>query len=199
MPASSLPTKSAPIAAPLVKIPPPRRAKIEIREPKKSQVFYQQFSQYSEVHYFHFKLDEEDLISFPDSPVVIFVPSNSLDELIRPTLVVFTPDSGQSDEIPSYITKPVNSTAKIYLAEYPHQAEYEPFTPSSFYEIITIDLIFESPGDYFLVVDSNQVKGNYRRLTIDLHPDKCPEQEGDLYTMYQECFKCISKAYKRLV
>ena len=33
MPASTLPTRSAPTSAPLVKMPPPRRAKIEINEP----------------------------------------------------------------------------------------------------------------------------------------------------------------------
>ncbi|CAM5246670.1 hypothetical protein RLIN73S_05253 [Rhodanobacter lindaniclasticus] len=37
MPASTLPTRSAPTSAPLVKMPPPRRAKIEISElPKAS-------------------------------------------------------------------------------------------------------------------------------------------------------------------
>ena len=35
MPASTLPTRSAPTSAPLVKMPPPRRAKIEISEPPK--------------------------------------------------------------------------------------------------------------------------------------------------------------------
>ena len=35
MPASTLPTRSAPTSAPLVKMPPPSRAKIEIREPPK--------------------------------------------------------------------------------------------------------------------------------------------------------------------
>ena len=32
MPASTLPTRSAPTSAPLVKMPPPRRAKIEISD-----------------------------------------------------------------------------------------------------------------------------------------------------------------------
>ena len=36
MPASTLPTRSAPTSAPLVKMPPPRRAKIEISEPPKA-------------------------------------------------------------------------------------------------------------------------------------------------------------------
>src|ERR1700683_1898346 len=35
IPASTLPTKSAPTSAPLVKMPPPKRAKIEIRQPPK--------------------------------------------------------------------------------------------------------------------------------------------------------------------
>ena len=35
MPASILPTMSAPTSAPLVKMPPPRRAKTEISEPPK--------------------------------------------------------------------------------------------------------------------------------------------------------------------
>ena len=35
MPASTLPTRSAPTSAPLVKMPPPRRAKTEISEPPK--------------------------------------------------------------------------------------------------------------------------------------------------------------------
>ena len=35
MPASTLPTRSAPTSAPLVKMPPPSRAKIEISEPPK--------------------------------------------------------------------------------------------------------------------------------------------------------------------
>ena len=35
MPASTLPTKSAPTSAPLVKIPPPSLAKIEINEAPK--------------------------------------------------------------------------------------------------------------------------------------------------------------------
>ena len=35
IPASTLPTKSAPTSAPLVKIPPPRRAKIEIKDAPK--------------------------------------------------------------------------------------------------------------------------------------------------------------------
>jgi len=39
MPASTLPTRSAPTSAPLVKMPPPRRAKIEIsEEPKASPI-----------------------------------------------------------------------------------------------------------------------------------------------------------------
>ena len=33
MPASTLPTRSAPTSAPLVKMPPPSRAKMEISEP----------------------------------------------------------------------------------------------------------------------------------------------------------------------
>ena len=36
MPASTLPTRSAPTSAPLVKMPPPRRAKIEISEARSS-------------------------------------------------------------------------------------------------------------------------------------------------------------------
>src|SRR5688572_28925268 len=36
MPASTFPTRSAPTSAPLVKMPPPRRAKIEISEPPKA-------------------------------------------------------------------------------------------------------------------------------------------------------------------
>src|SRR5215510_13847055 len=37
MPASTLPTRSAPTSAPFVKMPPPRRAKIEISEPPNSR------------------------------------------------------------------------------------------------------------------------------------------------------------------
>ena len=37
MPASTLPTRSAPTSAPLVKMPPPKRAKIEISEPPKAR------------------------------------------------------------------------------------------------------------------------------------------------------------------
>ncbi len=37
MPASTLPTRSAPTSAPLVKMPPPRRAKIEISEEPKAK------------------------------------------------------------------------------------------------------------------------------------------------------------------
>src|SRR6476469_5312578 len=37
MPASTLPTRSAPTSAPLVKMPPPSRAKIEISEPPKAR------------------------------------------------------------------------------------------------------------------------------------------------------------------
>ena len=37
MPASTLPTRSAPTSAPLVKMPPPRRAKTEISEPPKAR------------------------------------------------------------------------------------------------------------------------------------------------------------------
>ena len=37
MPASTLPTKSAPTSAPLVKIPPPRRAKMEIKDEPKAK------------------------------------------------------------------------------------------------------------------------------------------------------------------
>jgi hypothetical protein len=37
MPASTLPTRSAPTSAPLVKMPPPRRAKIEISEEPKAR------------------------------------------------------------------------------------------------------------------------------------------------------------------
>ena len=37
MPASTLPTRSAPTSAPFVKMPPPRRAKIEIRDEPKAR------------------------------------------------------------------------------------------------------------------------------------------------------------------
>ncbi len=37
IPASILPTKSAPTSAPFVKIPPPKRANIEIKEPPKAK------------------------------------------------------------------------------------------------------------------------------------------------------------------
>ena len=40
IPASTLPTKSAPTSAPFVKIPPPNLAKIEIREAPKPNATY---------------------------------------------------------------------------------------------------------------------------------------------------------------
>jgi hypothetical protein len=76
-----------------------------------------------------------------------------------PNLVIMGPDINGDDEPP--FTHPEDLGRLIIKGERPDHPEYEPFTPTSYYYVVSYSHIALEEGDYYLAVFSENHGGRY--------------------------------------
>jgi hypothetical protein len=115
-----------------------------IEVPTKSWAIYDEIRHGEDAIYFRLDLRSGERLF-----ASVFTPE---DNRFSPGLVVMGPDNESIGEIPPYIEVPEDYGFMVVEGERPEHAEYEPFTPSSYYFTAEADLVVNTTGTYYLAV-----------------------------------------------
>ena len=124
-----------------------------IENPTKSWTLYREL--HNEADYYKLQLNSGEQLR-----VSLYV--KDLKENFSPELVIMGEDFVSQNIFPDNLEKPQGYEALIFESETPQEREYEPFTPTSYYYLIDVDLTLNQTGDYFMAIfEPNSVEGNY--------------------------------------
>ncbi|UCD91606.1 MAG: hypothetical protein JSV43_04950 [Methanobacteriota archaeon] len=123
-----------------------------IHDPLKSWVIYDELHEGGEGHYYSLHMEEGERLRLQ-----LFTP----EENFVPGLVVMGPGIENHGTVPSYIEVPDGANATVLEGELKDGAEYEPFTPASYYYTVDFDGEVTSSGDYYLAVYEPSRGGRY--------------------------------------
>jgi hypothetical protein len=127
---------------------------LEVFNPTKSWTLYRQLHHEGEAEYYKLVLENGERLRLS-----LYV--KELDNF-SPQLVVIGEDFGLDDNIPDSIEKPEGYGATLFDSTKPTEREYEPFTPTSYYYLINVDIPIISNGDYYVAVfEPNSIEGKY--------------------------------------
>jgi hypothetical protein len=118
---------------------------IEIENPTKSWVIYSELHEAQHPQYFTFEMNEGDRIR-----LILSIPIYET-ESFSPVLVLMGPGIVDQGIHPTYIEHPEDAGIAVY-EETGRHADYEGFTPTSFYKLIDIDTEAPETGRYYLAV-----------------------------------------------
>ncbi len=123
-----------------------------IDNPLKSWVVYDELHESGEAHYFSVHMDEGQRLRLQFfSPEQDFVPSAA----------IMGPGIEVNDTIPPFVDVPDGANVLLLNGERQNKAEYEPFTPASYYYIADFDWDVTIHGDYFIAVFHTDQEGRY--------------------------------------
>ncbi len=123
-----------------------------IHDPLKSWVIYDELHESGEAHYFSTHLDEGQRLRLQ-----FFSP----DQNFAPSVAIMGPGIEANDTLPSFVEIPSGSGALLIEGERQEEAEYEPFTPASYYYFGDLDWQVTAHGDYFIAVFHTDQEGKY--------------------------------------
>lgn len=122
-----------------------------LHEPLKSWVIYDELHEGGEAHYYMVEMEEGQRLY-----VSLFTPEDDF----TPGLVVMGPGIAASGTVPAYVNVPSGSNAAVMQGER-DGAEYEPFTPASYYFLAEFDSNLNESGDYHIAVFEPDSGGRY--------------------------------------
>ena len=117
-----------------------------IEDPTKSWVVYSDVHEGALPQYFKFEIDEGIRLRFTLAIPVIEDPDE-----FQPFIALMGPGITNSSGIPDYLEIPESSGVMIFDSG-PASRYYEGFTPTSFYNLIDIDMQAPATGEYYLAV-----------------------------------------------
>jgi hypothetical protein len=123
-----------------------------IDDPLKSWVMYDQLHESGEAHYFSAHMDEGQRLRMQ-----FFSPEQGF----APSVAIMGPGIEADDTLPSFVEIPSGGGVLLIQGERQEEAEYEPFTPASYYYFAEIDLDVTDHGDYFIAVFHANQEGKY--------------------------------------
>ncbi len=126
-----------------------------IANPTKSWAIYAELHEGEEAQYYKLDLPENERLL-----VQLFVPTSEKSSF-EPNLVVMGPGITSQDAVPEYVE--IVEAVGIMLLEGQRNSSptYEPFTPSSFYELASIDQEVSAGGTYHVAVYEPSEEGHY--------------------------------------
>lgn len=127
-----------------------------IPDPTKSWAAYGELHEGGEAQYYRFLFSEGQEIL-----VSLFISPASKDVGFLPALVLMGPSVSNQGTVPDYVEVPEGSGAMVVEGKLPAEATYEPFSPSSFYSLATMDLNAPSSGTYYVAVYEPYLGGHY--------------------------------------
>jgi len=123
-----------------------------VHDPTKSWAIYSELPA-DTVHYYEMEFQEGDRLK-----AVLYVPVRS--DFV-PDLVIMGPEMERDGELPENVEVPENYGYIIERGEL-DEADYEPFTPASYYYIAEYDSEVDVDGTYYIAVyDEDGDHGNY--------------------------------------
>jgi hypothetical protein len=123
-----------------------------ISNPEKSFAIYTELHTGNEAQYYRFPMRKGQVlygsagVPGPDAMV--------------PDIVIIGPGIGPADAVPSFITVPAGSGARIIPGTRPGKPSYEPFSPQPLYKTADFNITVPSDGTYFIAVYGED-GGNY--------------------------------------
>jgi hypothetical protein len=124
-----------------------------IPDPLKSWAIYSELRDGGVANYFQFDMEQGQRLRLS-----LFTPRESS---FTPGLVVMGPDIEPQGTVPSFIEVPEGLAARVVAGTQPETASYEPFTPSSLYELVDVDTTVNASGTYYVAVYEPSQGGQY--------------------------------------
>lgn len=131
---------------------------LEVPNPTKSWTLYRELHHEGKAEYYKLVLENGERLRLS-----LYV--KELDDF-SPQLVVMGADFGLDDNIPDSIEKPEGYGAILFDSTKPEDREYEPFTPTSYYYLIDVDIPIIKNGEYYAAVFEPNVKEGKYGLAI---------------------------------
>jgi hypothetical protein len=125
-----------------------------IGDPAKSWAIYSEITD-GEVHYYRFPIEQGERIYLS-----LFIPADE-DRTSLPGFVLMGPGLPAEENIPGSVQSPEGAGAVVVSGEGPAEAEYEPFSPSTFYEVAELDIAAPETGTYTIAVFHPHGHGRY--------------------------------------
>jgi hypothetical protein len=127
----------------------------EIEDPTKSWVIYSELQSAKTPQYYHFEMDAGVGIR-----LMLMIPIEYGLTGFRPSLALMGPGLANQSTPPSYLETPPHNGVMIFDSGVP-RAEYEGFTPTSFYQLIGISMTAPENGTYYVAVYDSTGGGRY--------------------------------------
>jgi len=133
-----------------------------VPDPTKSWALYSQLNSDGDAQYYTF-----NVTAGQKTHVTMYKSMSPEDANFNPRLVIIGPDVAAQGDIPTNITIPPGSNARLVSQTRPAPT-YEPFSPSTFIGLADEPLDTPTPGTYYLVVyeQSDAPRGGHYGLAI---------------------------------
>jgi hypothetical protein len=118
-----------------------------IPDPTKSWAIYGELHEGREAHYYRFEIEKGQRIS-----ISLMKPTNTEYEGFMPGFVLMGPE---------YVEKSASENAIVVAGMQPAEATYEPFAPSSFYQLAELNIPAPESGTYHIAVFEPFQGGHY--------------------------------------
>jgi len=126
-----------------------------ISDPAKSWAIYAELHEGGEAQYYKFDLSQNERLL-----VQLFVPTSEESSFL-PNLAVMGPGIASQDALPEYVETVEGDGIILLEGQRSSSPTYEPFTPSSFYELASLDQEASAGGTYHVAVFEPSQGGHY--------------------------------------
>ena len=126
-----------------------------ISDPTKSWALYAELHEGEEAQYYRFDLPQNERLL-----VMLFVPTSEESSFV-PNLVVMGPGIASQDAVPEYVETVEGDGIMLLEGQRSSSPTYEAFTPSSFYELASLDQEDSASGTYYVAVYEPSQGGHY--------------------------------------
>lgn len=127
-----------------------------IPDPTKSWAIYGELHESRKVDYYRFEMKKGQRIY-----ISLMKPTNPENREFMPGFVLIGPGLINQGNIPEYMEQPSGSNIVVVMGKQPAQATYEPFAPSSFYQLAQLGIPAPDSGTYYVAVHEPERGGHY--------------------------------------
>lgn len=127
-----------------------------IPDPTKSWAIYGALHENREVDYYRFEIHKGERIS-----ISLMKPPTPENREFMPGFVLMGPGLTNQGQIPGYVEQPAGLHSVVVMGVQPAEATYEPFAPSSFYNLAELSIPAPDSGMYYIAVYEPERGGHY--------------------------------------
>jgi hypothetical protein len=129
---------------------------MEVHDPTKSWAIYSEIVDGGGAQYYALELKAGEEIK-----VLLIVPLEYADQGFLPGIAVMGMGIEDNGSLPWFVQRPEGGGAEVRSGILPDRLQFEPFSPSAFYEVAVIALTAPTEGTYYLAVFDENTGGHY--------------------------------------